>query len=454
MESGRPVNTGATTVGLARLGARVFANARFEAVLLVLVLLTVAAMAFQDQILERTTRYTPAIAASYYRHTFADHDLGGNSTVRELGPFHWDCELRAGYAYPYCGYELYFDPNQGMHGLDLTNLRSIELTMVYHGTAPSFRVHLKNFDPHYSKAGDTDSPKFMRVEFATTPGKLQHVVFQAADFGVADWWLRKMNVPPQWSHPQFDNITSMNIETGSEAQAGRHDFEVREVVVHRVLISETHWLQGILCAWAVLIAAYLAYRFFTMRREVEQRRALHAVALQQAEAAEAAARHDPLTKILNRRGVLDRYAEIAEVGPVPLGIIMIDIDRFKQLNDTFGHNYGDEVLCSVAALIRRNARSGDTVGRWGGEEFLVLCPGLEAEGTMLVAECIRTRIEHFHFGDCERVTASFGVHWCPAAATGLELSGLVALADLALYTAKEQGRNRALRFGPSMSKAA
>jgi diguanylate cyclase (GGDEF)-like protein len=454
MESGLPVSASTKAVGLTRLGARLFANARFEAILLGLVMLTVAAIAFQDQILERTTRYTPAVVGSYYRHSFADRDNGGSSTVREIGPFHWDCQLRGGYAYPYCGYELYFDPKRGMRGLDLTNLRSIELAMVYRGTAPSFRVHLKNFDPHYSRIGDTDSPKFMRVEFATAPGKLQHVTFQVADFGVADWWLRKSNVPPQWSHPQFDNITSINFETGSEAKPGHHEFELRELVVRRMLISETHWLQGILGVWVALIGLYLAFRFTTMRREVERRRALHAMALHQAEEAEAAARHDPLTKILNRRGVLDRYAEITTGTPVPLGIIMIDIDRFKQINDSFGHNYGDEVLCSVAALIRRNARSGDTVGRWGGEEFLVLCPGLEAEGTMLVAECIRTRIEHFHFGDCERVTASFGVHWCPAAAPGIELSGLVALADLALYTAKEQGRNRALRFGPSMSKAA
>jgi diguanylate cyclase (GGDEF)-like protein len=217
-------------------------------------------------------------------------------------------------------------------------------------------------------------------------------------------------------------------------------------------ISETHWLQGILGAWVVLIGAYLGYRFFTLRREVEQRRALHAVALRQAEQAEDAARQDPLTRILNRRGILDRYDALRSGEPVPLAIIMIDIDRFKLLNDTYGHNYGDEVLSSVAALIRRNVRSDDIVGRWGGEEFLAICPGVDAEVAMRIAETIRSRIEHFHFGDCDHVTASFGVHWCQA--PGQDLAGLVALADLALYSAKEQGRNRALQFGPNMAKAA
>jgi diguanylate cyclase (GGDEF)-like protein len=204
--------------------------------------------------------------------------------------------------------------------------------------------------------------------------------------------------------------------------------------------------------WVVLIGIYLAYRFTTMRREVEQRRTLHALALRQAEEAEDAARHDPLTRIFNRRGIFERYAALSAGTPVPLGVILIDIDRFKVLNDSFGHTYGDEVLSSIAALIRRNVRATDAICRWGGEEFLVLCPDIDAEGAMLVAETLRGRIEHFHFGDCERLTASFGVHWC--AASGPDLSDLVSLADVALYTAKAQGRNRTLRFRPGMAKAA
>jgi diguanylate cyclase (GGDEF)-like protein len=222
--------------------------------------------------------------------------------------------------------------------------------------------------------------------------------------------------------------------------------------LRRTLLTDTQWLQAMLGMWVVLIGIYLAYRFTTMRREVEQRRALHTLVLRQAEEAEEAARHDPLTRIFNRRGVFERYAELSAGVPVPLGVILIDIDRFKVLNDSYGHNYGDEVLSSIAALIRRNVRGTDTICRWGGEEFLVLCPGLDADGTMQIAENIRGRIEHFHFGDCERVTASFGVHWCPA--SGPDLSELVFLADVALYTAKAQGRNRTLRFRPGMAKAA
>jgi diguanylate cyclase (GGDEF)-like protein len=452
MESQSLSSHGGMIAALARRSARAVANARFEAVLVVLLLLTVAAIVFQDRLLVSTTRFTPASVASYTRVPIADHDNGGNSTAHEDSPLHWSCELRPGNPYPYCGYELFFDRDKGPHGLDLTNLRSIEVALLYRGTATSFRVHLKNFDPRYSRSANDDTPKFLRVEFSTDRGKLQHVVFKAADFGVADWWLRKWRMPPELSHPEFNNITSMNFETGTEARPGHHVFEVREIVLRRMLLTEAQWLQTILGIWVLLIGGYLAHRFATMQREVEQRRTLHALALRQAEEAGDAARHDQLTRIFNRRGIFERYDELSAGTPVPLGVILIDIDRFKLLNDSFGHNYGDEVLCSIAALIRRNVRGSDTVGRWGGEEFLVLCPGIDADGAMLIAENIRGRMEHFHFGDCERVTASFGVHWCPA--SGPPLNELVSLADVALYTAKAEGRNRTLRFRPGMAKAA
>jgi len=452
MDSLFPSNHRATIVALVRRSARAVANAWFEALLVALLVLTVAAIAFQDRLLERSTTITPANAASYIGVPIADHDIGGNSTARGDGPLRWSCDLRPGNPYPYCGYELFFDRDKGTHGLDLTNLRSVDVALLYRGAAPSFRVHLKNFDPRYGRSANDDTPKFLRVEFPTEPGRLQHVVFKAADFGVADWWLRKWRMPPELSHPEFNNITSMNFETGTEARPGHHAFEVREIVLRRMLFTETQWLQAMLGMWVVLIGIYLAYRFTTMRREVEQRRTLHTLVLRQAQEAEEAARHDPLTRIFNRRGIFERYAELSAGVPVPLGVILIDIDRFKVLNDSFGHNYGDEVLSSIAALIRRNVRGTDTICRWGGEEFLVLCPGLDAEDTMQVAENIRGRIEHFHFGDCERVTASFGVHWCPA--PGPHLSELVFLADVALYTAKAQGRNRTLRFRPGMAKAA
>jgi diguanylate cyclase (GGDEF)-like protein len=440
-----------------RRAAQVARNARFELVLLVLLLATIAAVTLQERILTQTVRLTPADVAGLARKVHTDATVGGSSTARETGPFAWTCDLnKQGFDYPYCGNEIFFASDADTKGLDLTNFKSLTVRLVYRGEGKSFRVHLKNYDPRYSKEVSGDSSKFNRVEFETTPGREQTVTFTFADFGVADWWLTKHKLAPALSHPQFDNIVSLDIQSGTEIVLGRHEFEVREVVMRRALLSDAQWYLSLLGFWVVLIGAYLAYRITYMKKEIERRRVLEGLAVRQAEEAEAAARQDHLTKVLNRRGIAERFdgAVAKGSGDAGLAVILIDIDRFKQLNDSFGHGYGDEVLSTVATVIRRNLREGDSLARWGGEEFLVLCPNIDSVDAQHIAEKLRRRIEHFHFGDCEKVTVSLGVHWVPAATSDADLPALVSLADVALYSAKRSGRNCARLYRPGMAKAA
>ena len=436
--------------------AKLVSDAKFEIVLLLLLLLTIAAVTWPDRILVRTTVLTPQSIASYPSliHTDANPEIKGNSTGKTIAPMHWTCDLKAGFDYPYCGYEVFFNQPGTTRGLDLTNFRSLSVTMKYSGPGKSFRVHLKNFDPRYAKTVEDDTSKFNRVEFNTTPGRAQHVDFSLADFGVADWWLFKHKVAPQLSHPQFDNITSIDIQTGTEIALGRHEFEIQEIVLRTAIMSVAQWYLSLLGIWVVLIGMYLAWRLRNLTGELARRQALQTLTLRHAEEAEEAARCDHLTKLLNRRGIAERFDALsAEQSPAQgIAMILIDIDRFKSLNDRFGHSYGDEVLSTIATLIKRNVRGGDVVGRWGGEEFLILCPGIDALEAQQIAEKIRRRIEHFHFGDCEHVTASLGIHWTPA--TGPGLTQLVGLADVALYSAKGSGRNRCCLYRPGMAKAA
>jgi diguanylate cyclase (GGDEF)-like protein len=130
--------------------------------------------------------------------------------------------------------------------------------------------------------------------------------------------------------------------------------------------------------------------------------------------------------------------------------MLIDIDHFKSINDTLGHSCGDEVLASFAGILKRNARDGDVVGRWGGEEFLILCAGLDEEQALAYANGLCRRIRYFHFGECETVTASFGLRTSGQAS----LSDVVSDADFALYAAKERGRNRVELFSNELRRAA
>jgi diguanylate cyclase (GGDEF)-like protein len=136
---------------------------------------------------------------------------------------------------------------------------------------------------------------------------------------------------------------------------------------------------------------------------------------------------------------------------------MIDIDHFKRLNDTYGHQAGDIVLRDVAAMLTRDLREIDTAARYGGEEFILLLPETNLQGAMLVAHRLRHAIEHANFltgaraqpgvesgGEPEHITISIGVALFPEEA--MFKRDLLEAADAALYDAKTRGRNRVVLF--------
>jgi diguanylate cyclase (GGDEF)-like protein len=156
---------------------------------------------------------------------------------------------------------------------------------------------------------------------------------------------------------------------------------------------------------------------------------------------------DPLTGLANRRGFFEnavRAQAAAARSKAPLGMLMVDVDHFKNVNDVYGHDVGDTVLRAVAGRLRDGVRVSDMVGRVGGEEFAVLCPGTDLAGVEELAERLRRALEVLCIEAGEqriRVTASFGV---AVFIDGLdaEPAACLARADKALYVAKRSGRNR------------
>jgi len=151
---------------------------------------------------------------------------------------------------------------------------------------------------------------------------------------------------------------------------------------------------------------------------------------------------DTLTKTYNRIK-LDQvfYIELkrAERYEYPLSIIMIDIDYFKNVNDSHGHIIGDRVLTKFASLIKNKLRSNDVLGRWGGEEFLVICPSTDLSQAELVAEKLRQIIEKSDFTPVDKMTASFGVtEWISKDTQ----EAIISRADYAMYLSKKHGRNK------------
>lgn len=155
---------------------------------------------------------------------------------------------------------------------------------------------------------------------------------------------------------------------------------------------------------------------------------------------------DPLTQLFNRLKIEDVFKleiERANRYKKPLSVIIVDIDYFKLVNDTYGHDIGDEVLKSISKILKENIRSTDTLGRWGGEEFIILVPETNKDQTTLLAEKIRISIEIYKFSKIKNLTASFGVSSFTQDDTK---ESLIKKADNALYKAKEMGRNRVESF--------
>lgn len=123
------------------------------------------------------------------------------------------------------------------------------------------------------------------------------------------------------------------------------------------------------------------------------------------------------------------------------GIIMVDIDHFKQVNDNFGHDVGDEVLKKLAYIFEGAIRTSDSVARWGGEEFLICCTTIEEIDLLPIAETIRKLVANTDFERANQITASLG---CAAIVKGETIGELIKRADIALYEAKNNGRNQSV----------
>jgi diguanylate cyclase (GGDEF)-like protein len=169
------------------------------------------------------------------------------------------------------------------------------------------------------------------------------------------------------------------------------------------------------------------------------------------------ARHDHLTHLPNRshlHGLIDAELQRAEAGPV--AVLFLDVDGFKEVNDSLGHEAGDELLRQLAGRLVQQTRAEDAVGRLGGDEFVVLCRDCDTDGAELLAQRFHASFDRpFQIaGRPVRLTTSIGIAVAPTGETTVRSTDLVRDADLAMYAAKAAGRNRVRVFSPDLRAAA
>jgi diguanylate cyclase len=162
----------------------------------------------------------------------------------------------------------------------------------------------------------------------------------------------------------------------------------------------------------------------------------------------ALARTDPLTGLLNRRGLteaLDRETARARRTGATVSLVLLDLDRFKSLNDTLGHPAGDAARAGVADILRRGLRAGDVAGRWGGDEFGLVFVDLTSDIAYDVVDRLRAHLTHPSCALVRGRRVSFSAGVAALTGTSATATDLMALADAALYEAKAAGGNKARR---------
>ena len=165
---------------------------------------------------------------------------------------------------------------------------------------------------------------------------------------------------------------------------------------------------------------------------------------------ESIATIDKLTGVLNRRGLEDAAQKMQGICKrinLNMSVILIDVDHFKKVNDQHGHLYGDDVLKELTSVIANILRSGDVLGRYGGEEFCIFLPNTSEQDALRLAERIRAGVEALlKIVNYKSVNVTISLGVADSIKAGYDFIGLVAAADTAMYAAKNKGRNRVVSF--------
>lgn len=349
--------------------------------------------------------------------------------------------------YKFCGLNI----TQGdgfIHGVDFSRYKTITLKIDYKGNAPILRVYLRHFSDDYSNTQDSrNSAKYNRILIPVEhlESELQLNIRQ---FTVADWWIARYGATQELLQPEYSNIVNLGIDTPTGTPAGVHEFHIYQMEARGDWISREHWYLTIVAFWFMALVMVSLQKYLRLRHQINDsnQRLSEAISkAQQLEEESAKYRElsliDQLTKTLNRRGVMqtiDRYDQLDCW--FSTAVILLDVDHFKQINDNYGHDTGDQVLTQIGRILRDNVRTQDYVGRWGGEEFILICPQTSARGAEAIAEKIRSIIETYLFSPNHSfgVSVSLGIG---VARQGETFEDVYHRADNALYEAKHNGRN-------------
>jgi diguanylate cyclase (GGDEF)-like protein len=410
--------------------------------------LTALALAWNHFAMEKS--FVVDVSTRLPVNTVDDRSSGGKSVASvktENGRFVMDCTINGGYEWPYC--ETAFELGRAPYGMDLSGYDTITLKLGYQGPEPQqqVRVFLLNYNPKYSSQKEYESAKVQEIFY--DPSRDKTLTVKLSQFTVASWWSNEHNISVQNAGLEFDNVVALQVSTGGKVVPGPHRIWVERIEFRGKLIAPATFRLIVIGLWMVGLIAYLfGYGMSTRRQLLATHRSRLSLqrlneALQlERQSLKDMAHRDPLTGVLNRHGLGEELLRLSAKGEkrlFPMSIVFMDIDHFKRINDGHGHGVGDEVLRALAQMVQGDIQRDDLFARWGGEEFIIICPGTEPAQAQAMAERLRRAVAARDWPHGLRVTSSFGV---AEARAGEDLGESIRRADGAMYRAKQMGRDR------------
>ena len=432
----------------------------FNLILLLTIALTLVALAVPHMLPHKRLVATPSDNAQYYIHAATLGDSNSAGHWADAGQRRLRCEYPQGFSGDYsCSFNQLFALNDSQ-GLDLSGYHSIHLEMAYSGEPRRFRVSLRNYNPAYSRTGDANSTKYMAA-MVHSDELQQPVTIALTDFDVSDWWLDLYRIPRQLSQLEIDNVMTLGIDFWGLNEPGVYEIEIKRIEFTGEWISREHWYLLILGSWLLGIGIYASLRLVQLSRQshydtqvINSLNRDNQALLQESDKFRRLSTVDPLTQAYNRFGIDQIVNSLLAREPgkqqhSQFALIVMDIDHFKRINDKRGHDAGDRVLQQVAPLIQRHLRPQDFLGRWGGEEFVVILPDTSQYFALALAEKIRLVVFDHGFEPEQplQVSLSAGVGW---QLPDEDFASSFKRADLALYQAKTQGRNCCVLAGDKL----
>lgn len=363
---------------------------------------------------------------------------------------HWQCSIKKGVGHRLCGVYLNWLNKPSNEGRDLSSFNSIKFNLNYQGNAKKIRLFLRNYNTQYSTPNDYNSPQYLHTEFKPQDLTNGEITLSMSEITVADWWIEQHQHPREYTHPNFRNIIAFGVEVYGDDIYGEHSMILNKIDFVGPFVSEKNYYLIIIitvlcCMFLYLLAQlYLTKKYVITVKEKRKNLAKTNKAL-----AEEKAKYrklsmlDALTQVPNRHGFEEFVFNAMNESLGNAGLVVIDIDYFKKINDQYGHSVGDESLKKLALLLQNNTRSNDYFARWGGEEFIIFCLNTSDEELYRLSEKIRLLVKNTKFTETHKInlTVSLGA---TIRGENEQFKHWFIRADQALYQAKDEGRNRTI----------